>query len=849
MFYTYFSRAGNNVLYRGYDKDGRRITQTIQHKPYLYVKDDSGKSNSLFGYPVAEKRFNSITEAKTFASDYGKAFNIHGNTAYEYDCIHRMHPEELEVDISKLRIAIIDIETETESGFPNIEDPNEVVQLVTFIDFNTKEKVTYGIHPSKRPNYVHCASEAALLQSVIAYIIDNDVDIISGWNSVYFDGAYLFGRIEKILSSSALSRLSPFGRVYRKVDNLMGREQVRYDIVGRIQLDMLDLYKKYRFMNRPRYKLGYIAQVEIDDTKKEYDGTFREHYTNDWESFVEYNQHDAVLVERLEDKLGLIYLAITLAYKTKVNYDDVYSPIKLWENYIKHSLLNENIFCPITKEPQVDRNIVGGYVADPIPNIYGYSVAFDATSLYPKIITSLNMSPETLIDYIEGIDDEVCLKGVRIPEKYANGKYAMAANGAIFSKEKIGIMAKLTDQTFKQRSAAKKKMLSAKTRKEVLKEELTKRQSGSEPSKDYAALSLDQLRKEIDACDKEASFQGVLQLALKVTLNSLFGAAGNKFFMFFDNRIAEGITMTGRFAVRSVNRRLDEYMKENFNPNKLYSIYADTDSTYLLVDDLVKKLPASSPQKIADAIDKYVKIKLDPVLQETTDKISKQLSFYSNDLQFKREAISSSGFWMAPKKYSLKVIDNEGVRYAEPEYKVTGIETNRSSTPDVVRGWLMECIVAILDGKPVEHVREMIQKYEVTFMALEPHEIAFPRSANNLREYSSKSTIYRKDVACPIAVRASLLHNHLIDKFQLVSKYQKINEGDKIRFLYLTVPNTMRMGENVIAFMDKLPPEFKLDEYVDYKLQFRKVFLDPLTKIMEAVKWSVEEENDISIFA
>jgi DNA polymerase elongation subunit (family B) len=266
----------------------------------------------------------------------------------------------------------------------------------------------------------------------------------------------------------------------------------------------------------------------------------------------------------------------------------------------------------------------------------------------------------------------------------------------------------------------------------------------------------------------------------------------------------------------------------------------------LLIDEVVKRIPIKDEQKICDAVDKYVKLKLDPVLQETTDAIAKQLNFYSNGLQFKREAISTVGFWLAPKKYALRVLDMEGVRYSEPDYKVTGIETNKSSTPDVARGWLMECIECILNGGSNEDIRKMVVDYESKFMTLKPHDIAFPRSANNLREYSDPVTIYTKYKACPIAVRASLLYNNQILKLGLQKELQKIEEGDKIKFLYLKTPNTLR--ENVIAFTDKLPTEFGLDKYVDYKTQFNKVFLDPLAKIMKALGWSIEETNDLSEF-
>lgn len=268
-------------------------------------------------------------------------------------------------------------------------------------------------------------------------------------------------------------------------------------------------------------------------------------------------------------------------------------------------------------------------------------------------------------------------------------------------------------------------------------------------------------------------------------------------------------------------------------------------SVYVTLDDLVMKFPHGTPeQKIVDGIDKYIKVKLDPMLNATTDAISKKLNFAENTISFKREAIASTGFWVKKKRYAMRVLDNEGVRYSEPDIKIVGIETNRSSTPDLVRNWLTEAITSILETKDNDKLIKFIEEKHIEFMNCKIEDIAFPRSANNILKYSDEETVYTAKT--PIAVRASILYNTLLEKHGLTNVYQKISEGDKIKFVYLKEPNTLR--ENIIAFPDKLPPEFNLERYIDKELQFDKVFLDPLKNIVGAIGWQIEESNDLDDF-
>ncbi len=826
LIYTSVEQKYNKIFFRGY-KDGKRVqTDDAKFEPSLFVPSgsDDAEYKSLYSVPLKEIKFDSISEAKNYIKSYKDVMDIHGNERFEYDFIHRNFSEEQHVTIDDLSVIAIDIETKVEHAFPNVKTAEEEVLLISNYCFKSKKMTTFGCRPytGSDTNYVLCLNEADLLSKWINYCIDVDFDIMTGWNVIQFDMAYLGTRIIKTLGQKALDRLSPFGRVESRTETIMDREILKYEIAGRTVLDMLELYKKFRFINRPSYKLSYVSQVELGDDKTENPyKSFKEHYTVGWndsegkqDGFVRYNIQDVNLLVKLEEKLGMVYLAVTLAYLTKVNYSDVYSPVKTWESYILSTLYEEKTLCALKKHHSSDHQIMGGYVKEPVPGLYRWTGVLDATSLYPSFIMSLNMSPETFVDVVDGISIDTLLNTDIVNES----EYALAANGSRYRRDTRGVMARLTESMFAKRKSAKDEMLRLKREYEQTHDESFKKTS--------------------------ARF-GVLQLAVKTQLNSLFGALANKYFLFFDNRIAEGITSTGQYAIQEVSRSANKYMSKICKKEMDYVVYNDTDSLCVCFDDLVNlSTKKMTDDATVDYILKFINNFLGKELNKTTKEISTRLNFYENKLYFKPEAISSATVVLAKKRNCQRVLDNEGVRYAEPEYKITGIETNRSSTPDLVREWLTEAIRIVLDHTERSMLIDYIEKRRNDFKTYSVEEISFPRGVNNMREYSHPTMIYSK--GCPIAVRAALLYNNLVKKKGLENSYELIKEGDKIKYVALIEPNTLR--EDIIGFPFEIPKEFGLHKYVDYNTQFKKAFLDPLIKIMDALKWKLEEENSLDDF-
>ena len=827
LFYTNVFARGNYIHFRGY-KDGKRVKQKIPFQPTYFVR--TGKESpykSLWGENLDKVKFNSIKEAREFADRYKDVSNfpIYGNYNYSFQFISKVFPETISFDMSLMKITTIDIETSTDYGFPDVRNAQEQILLITARDFNTKKITTFGVSPylPKQENveYVQCADEFDLLRKFINFLKDDYPDVITGWNVQLFDVAYLSSRIIKVLGEKALEECSPWGVIRQhEVPFARGRTQLAYDWQGISILDFMDLYKKFSYKMVENYKLDTVAKEELNDEKVKHQyNSFKEFYTKDWELFVDYNIHDVVLVDRLEDKMRIINLICTMAYDAKCNYTDIFSSVRTWDCILYNRLLKDNIIVhnPPAVDPESDRQIMGAFVKEPKPAQYDWVVSFDATSLYPSIIMTWNMSPDTLVDGQKYLaDDERSIEKLINQEfdtkQLVTKDYSMTANGQCFSRAKKGIFPELIEYYFAERQKAKKLMLEAQAKYEETHDEQYLGQIASLNSK---------------------------QMAAKILMNSLYGAMGNVYFRYYDIRIAEGITMTGQLIIRSVARKLTNYINDVCKTNGIdYSFYSDTDSTYITLGNYVKQnLSNYTKAEIVDKLDLYCKNDIEPVINSSCKALSVYLNTAQQKIKFKREIIADRGIWIAKKRYAVNVYNSEGVMYDEPKLKVLGMEIVRSSTPAPVRKALKEA-VAITLRKDEQSLREYVSEVESKWNMLEPEDIAFPRGVNGVKEYSDSNSIFRKGT--PIHVRGALIYNHLINTKGLEKKYQLIQEGDKIKFLYLREPNPL--GTHVITFAGDLPPEFNLREYIDYETMFEKSFLEPLNSLLSCIGWQVKEQ-------
>ena len=827
-FYTNVQLVGNNFLVRGYE-NGKHFMVRETFAPTLFVSSKKNtKYKTLTGESVEPINPGSVRDCREFFKRYDGVdnFDIFGNDRYIYQYISEMYPEpEVKFDISKIKLTTLDIEVKSENGFPDVESSAEEILLISIQDYTTKQIRTWGQGPfnNKQDNVIYKSfdSEYELLNAFINWwmIEENTPEVITGWNIELYDIPYLSRRLERVLGEKLMKRLSPWGLVTEDEIYISGRKNIAYDIGGVTQLDYLNLYKKFTYKAQESYRLDYIASVELGQKKldhSEFD-TFKDFYTQGWQKFVEYNIIDVELVDRLEDKMKLIELAITMAYDAKANYVDVFSQVRMWDTIIYNYLKKKNIVIPPKNRSHKDAKYAGAYVKEPIPGKYDWVVSFDLNSLYPHLIMQYNISPETLIDarHPKATVDRILSK-----EESIQGDYAVCANGAQYRKDVRGFLPELMEKIYKDRTIYKKKMLEAKQQ--------------------YEKTKTKTLEKEISRCNN-------IQMARKIQLNSAYGAIGNQYFRYYKLANAEAITLSGQVSIRWIENKMNAYLNKILKTEDTdYVIASDTDSIYLNLGplvDVVYKDREKDAESIVSFIDKICTEKFEPFIDNSYKELAEYVSAYDQMMFMKRENIAERGIWTAKKRYILNVWDSEGVRYEEPNLKMMGIEAVKSSTPAPCRTMIKNGLKIMMNGTEDE-VIDYIDQCRTKFKTLPPEEIAFPRTVSNVKKYHSRTDIYCKGT--PIHARGALLFNFYIKKNKLDKKYSLISNGEKIKFIYLKKPNIIQ--ENVVSFIQDFPTELNLDKYIDYDLQFEKSFLEPLKAILDAIGWNVEKTVNLELF-
>jgi DNA polymerase elongation subunit (family B) len=825
-FYTNVVKYGNQLFLR-YVNNGQAFKNKVPYQPTLFTfsnkSDQQSNWKTLDGKDVVPIKFDSIKEGTEYVDRYKdvEGFEFFGNTQFQYQYITETYPKTINWDKDLIKVFSIDIETATEEGFPNIKEANEEVLLITIKDNNHKQIATIGSRPymtdRKDVKYMMCKDEADLLKTFVVFWSNNYPDVVTGWNINSFDIPYLVNRIRLVLGDEYVKRLSPWGVVNEKSAYVGKGESISsYSILGISILDYLDLYKKFTYTNQESYKLDYIASIELGKKKLENpEDNFKDFYTKHWKTFVDYNIHDTELVDELEDKMKLIELVFTLAYSSKINYEDVFSPVRMWDMIIFNYLYERRIAVPLKEDSTKSAEFEGAYVKEPLVGPHKWVASFDLNSLYPHLIMQYNMSPETLTDTRLNINVDKLLAGepIEVPVGLST-----SANGWCYTKDEKGFLPALMEEMYNNRSKFKKQMLKA--------------------EQEYEHNKDPQLVKDISKLKN-------LQMAMKIALNSAYGAIGNKYFRYYDLRIAEGITISGQLSIRWMANKLNDFMNKTMKTEgKDYVIAIDTDSIYLSLEDLVEKVCAgkTTEEKII-FMDKTCEKVIQPFIDGGYQELATYMNAYAQKMQMKREVLADKAIWVGKKRYVLNVHNSEGVQYAKPKIKVMGLEMVKSSTPAVVRKKLKDALEVILH-KDQASLQAFVKEFKRDFTTLSIPDVSFPRSISGLKDYTSSQSIYKKGT--PMQVRGALLFNYYLKQKGLTKKYEPITNGSKIKFVYLRTPNPI--NENVISFNSVLPKEFGLDDYIDYDTQFEKVFLDALENIIEPLGWDAEEKASLESF-
>jgi DNA polymerase elongation subunit (family B) len=828
-FYTNAVQIGNQILVRGYD-NGRQFFHKEKYKPTMYLRSKvESEFKTLDGLNVRPVVYNNIYEAKQAIKKYADISNskIYGFESFTYTYLFEEYREAILYDPSLIRIANIDIETVSDEGMPDIAEADKGITAITvkcsgkIVAFGLREFET----TDPEVTYIQCDDEEELLLKFLDTIEYFSPDCFTGWNIVGFDIPYIVNRIVRLFDVEQAKRLSPWNLLQEKRTFDRGVMREYYYPVGVSILDYMLIYKKLIFEPRESYRLDAIGFAELGERKLDYSEyeNLASLYRENHQMFMEYNIKDVRLVDRLEDKLRLIELIFSMAYEAKCNFEDMLGSVKPWEIKSYGELMAQNIVFPpkLKKDSLFEKeSLEGGFVKEPIIGMHDWVVSFDLNSLYPHLIMQYNISPETFVGKREescslesilngDVDDEI--------EHIRENNYIVSANGCFYRRDIEGFFPKMMEKLYNGRVENKNKMLEAKRQLEKTKD-----------------------KDEIARLNKEISRQHNAQLNKKILLNSAYGVLTNEHFRFYSFDNAEAITKGGQLSVRWVEKALNIYMNQIMKTKGVdYIIYADTDSVYVNFGPLVKSLfdEDTPKEEIINFIDTSVKEKFQKTINTAYETLRLRMNADKQKMIMKRESIAERGIWTGKKRYILNVWDKEDVRYKEPKINITGLESVRSSTPSSCREKIKQ-ISKLIMNTDEETVLTFIEDFRKEFETLPFDEIASPRGINGMKKYDDPDMIFKDRT--PIQVRGALVFNKALKDFG-VNNISPIFDGDKIKYCYLQMPNTVK--SNVISISSILPKEFKLDDKLDRDTQFDKCFLEPVKNILMAIGWKHERDG------
>lgn len=834
-FYTNTVVKYGKLFLRGYE-NGERIQRKVSLEPYVFVDSKTPTGwKTVYGKDVEKNVFGSYTEARSFVRKYEdvEGFKIYGQTDFAYQYMNDEYPGTIKFDVDLINVINFDIEIYSRGGFPDVNKARNPIQSIT-MRFRGVDYV-YGLkeYTPHREGiiYKQFDSEPDLLSEFIKDWKSFDPDVVTGWNCEEFDMPYLINRIINVLGEEAAKKMSPWGIILEK--ELYAKNLWLKSPLGVAVLDGMVLYKKFTYENQERYSLDHISMVELGEGKLDYSeyGSLQNLYEQNHQLYIEYNTVDVERVAQIDAKRGLLNMALTMAYDAKVNFKDVLSPVRMWDCIIVNHLLEKNIIVEPMRDSTKDEQIDGAYVKPPQVGRHEWVCSFDLNSLYPHLIMQYNISPETFRGHsgktfdTDSIIHDNAYGDPEIRDMLHEENVTIVPTGFMFSRDKYGFLPSLMKEYYEGRNQAKKR-----------------RNAASAKIRELPESSV----KEIEALKKDVSVYDTLQLAKKIQLNSVYGALSNAYFRWFDNRLAEGITSSGQLSIRWIENELNSYLNKVLKTDEQidFILAADTDSVYITLDRLVEHVyenrDSLEDKTVVEFLDITCSKKLDRIIEKGYQRLAENANAYSQEMKMKREAIAKSGIWTAKKRYALNLYMNEDDYYETPKLKVTGLESVRKSTPAICRQKYNEALELVFSADE-RTVQKFIKEFRMDHKNMDPETVGFITSANNLEKYASPSDIYSKRT--PIGTKSALIYNYFLKKRGLDNKYPLIYSGDKIKFCYLKKPNVL--GEDVIGFPEDLPEEFEVHDSIDYKTQFEKSYIKPISSITNVVGWSAVRKPNL----
>jgi DNA polymerase elongation subunit (family B) len=828
-----------------WDSEGNRITEEWDYKPYLMVEDKKGDHKSIYGTTLKKREFSSNFDRNKFIEDSGIKRIFENLPPYQQFLIDNYWHSCENEDFSQfpLKICYIDIENPDPTVSPDVETANTVVNLLTCYDSLTKIYTMFGLKPFDKGredvDYHYCKTEKELLKKFVNHFSSDFCDVLCGWNSNGYDIPYLIRRITNILGKEWADELSPVGRIYEKINKAgkFGKGSTEYVIEGISCLDYIVLYSKFKMDNKPEdMKLDTVGEHELKKNKVAYDGSLWDLSINDWDTYCLYNLQDVELLVDLDAKLQYISLIRFLSYNGLVNLDKAVDTLPVVNGAVAIRARNRGEYISTFRRPQREGKNPGGLVQESKTGHVRNVVTFDANSLYPSIMISLNISPETKLGRVEKIGDDINIHHtsgrVFKLNKESFHKFLKVENASIsksnhlFTQNKKGLMPEFLDGLYTKRQEMKK---AGKSKQAFL----------NENRSTMTENEIASMESEIQRCD-------TYQHSYKILLNSMYGYMGNPYAPMGDDDMAASVTLTGQ-AINTKNKELFmKYLTDNYGFSDTESenscIAGDTDSGMFSLQYLEKRgIPLKDGNgdiskeflDICDSIEKYI-----------NDNISEWVvnTFRSKDsrIVYKREVIADAGVFLKKKHYVLHILDDEGLKVDKFKYK--GVEVVTGKMPKAIKPYVKEVIESLILDLDLKKSNEIFNEAYEVFKTLPYHSICHISGMNNYEEYSSKCDGLKMALKMPPALKAAYRHDYVVKQLNLGSKYPKFKSGDKVRYLQLKTPNKYNM--ETIAFHGQFPKEFEEIFIVDKEKMFNKIFFAAIERFYEAVKWVLRKPSE-----
>lgn len=833
-----------------WDARGNRIYQEIDYKPYLYVEDKKGTATSIYGTALKMREFDTLWDRNKFVKE-GNVRRIFENLPpyqqwlidnYYHEC------ESPEFAAHPLKVMALDIECPANPNvnggmFSTPENPEQVINLLTCYDSLTKRYTMFGLKAftRKQPDtdYYHCKSEHDLLKRFIGHFSSDYPDVLTTWNGADFDIPYLINRITFELGKEWADELSPMGRIYEKMNKQgkFGQPTKEYVIEGIACADYYVLYQKFSMEKQESYKLDYVGEVEVGVKKIEHEGTLWELARDDWDTYCEYNYRDVELIVKLDEKLQYISLLRFLAYTGLCSLQSAINTVPVVNGSIAIRAKHRGVKIPTFVGNKDHDKMPGGFVQVPKPGFAKNIVSFDANSLYPSVMISLNLSPETKLGWVEKVGDMVHIHHTsgRIfeltPQKFAvymkEEKAALSKAGFLFSQKKVGLMPEFLDSLYAKRKAMKDQM-------KKLKDRLSKER------KSLSDIEIAKIESEIQKCN-------TFQHAYKICLNSVYGYMGNKYAPMGDHDIGCSVTLTGQ-AINKKNRELfGNFLKEKYGISdeevERCCLAGDTDSGYFSLAPLERfGIPLKGEDgkiskdfyDICDELEEYINTHISTWVKSSFRSIDSRIVY-------KREAICDAGILLVGKKnYVLHVLDEEGTQ--TEKFKYVGVAVVKTTMPKPVKPYVKSITECMILTQSLQETNKLFNEAYGIFNGLDVEDIANNSGMNNYEAYSAKCNGLEIAKKMPFALKAAYHHDLIVERLGLGSKYPKFKSGDKIKILKVQKPNQYNISS--IGFRGKFPEEFKSIFRIDYESMFNKVIFKAIGSFYEAVGWKLRKPNE-----